>query len=68
MLQHGQAKVSASGVAASDEPFDDASNGAVPIVLVTHDTREAAMQEAVGRIAALPVVLGRPTMIRIEPG
>ncbi len=68
MLQHGQADVSTSGVAASDGTFDDASDGAVPIVLVTHDTREAAMQEAVGRIAALPVVLGRPTMIRIEPG
>ncbi len=58
MLQHGQA----------DPAPDDASQGAVPIVLVTHETREASMQEAVGRIAALAVVLDRPTMIRIEPG
>ncbi len=62
MLQHGQAE-STPGVAS-----DVASDGAVPIVLVTHETREASMQEAVGRIAALAVVLGPPTMIRIEPG
>ncbi len=63
MLQHGQDDV-APAHAASGVAFD----GAVPIVLVTHDTREAAMQEAVGRIAALSVVLDQPTMIRIEPG
>ncbi len=62
MLQHGQAE-SAPGVASHG-----ASDGAVPIVLVTHETREASMQEAVGRIAALAVVLAQPTMIRIEPG
>jgi homoserine dehydrogenase len=41
---------------------------AVPVVLTTHETSEAAMQSALGRIAALPTVLEPPTMIRIEPG
>jgi len=40
---------------------------AVPVVLTTHDTAEAAMRGAVHRIAALPTVLEPPTMIRIEP-
>ena len=39
---------------------------AVPIVLTTHETAEAAMRGAVSRIAALPTVLEPPTMIRIE--
>jgi homoserine dehydrogenase len=55
MLQHGQARS-----ATPDE--------AVPIVLVTHETGEAAMRDAIGRIAALDVVLDAPAMIRIEPG
>jgi homoserine dehydrogenase len=41
---------------------------AVPVVLVTHETREAAMRAALDRIAALDTVLEAPTMIRIEPG
>jgi homoserine dehydrogenase len=41
---------------------------AVPVVLVTHETLESAMREALTRIAALDVVLEAPTMIRIEPG
>src|SRR6201996_594403 len=40
---------------------------AVPVVLVTHETQEAAMREALARIAALDAVLEAPTMIRIEP-
>lgn len=52
MLQHGR----------------DAAEGAVPIVLVTHETAERAMQAALQRIASLDVVLARPTMIRIENG
>ncbi|MBU6425130.1 MAG: homoserine dehydrogenase [Rhodospirillales bacterium] len=40
---------------------------AVPIVLVTHETREAAVNEALTRIAALPAVLEPPALIRIEP-
>src|ERR1700722_15310540 len=40
---------------------------AVPVVLVTHETKESAMREALVRIAALNAVLEAPTMIRIEP-
>jgi homoserine dehydrogenase len=58
MLQHGQSN--ASGPAPGEK--------AVPIVLVTHQTREAAMRRAVELIAALDVVLERPMMIRIEAG
>ena len=60
MLQHGQALHAAPDAASGDE--------AVPIVLVTHRTREAAMREALDLISALDVVLERPTMIRIEAG
>ncbi len=55
MLQHGQARS-----ASPDE--------AVPIVLVTHETAETAMREAVAGIAALDVVMAPPVMIRIETG
>ncbi len=41
---------------------------AVPIVLVTHETAERAMQEAVTRIASLEIVVEPPLLIRIEPG
>ena len=40
----------------------------MPIVLVTHETREVAMQEAMARIAGLDVVVASPVMIRIEAG
>ncbi len=40
---------------------------AVPVVLVTHETRESAMRAALARIAALDAVLEDPTVIRIEP-
>ena len=40
---------------------------AVPVVLVTHETRESAMREALARIAALDAVLEEPAVIRIEP-
>jgi homoserine dehydrogenase len=39
---------------------------AVPVVLVTHETQEAAMRGALRRIAALDAVLEAPTLIRIE--
>ncbi len=39
---------------------------AVPVVLTTHDTVEAAMRRALDRIAALGSVLEPPRMIRIE--
>ncbi len=41
---------------------------AVPVVLVTHETRESAMRAALDRIAALPTVMEAPSMIRIEAG
>ncbi|MBU6497586.1 MAG: homoserine dehydrogenase, partial [Rhodospirillales bacterium] len=41
---------------------------AVPVVLVTHETGEAAMRAALARIAALDAVLEQPALIRIEPG
>ncbi len=40
---------------------------AVPIVLVTHETVEAAIGAAISRIAALDTVLEPPALIRIEP-
>lgn len=39
---------------------------AVPVVLVTHETEEAAMARALARIAALDAVMEKPTLIRIE--
>ena len=45
-----------------------APSEAVPVVLVTHETNEAAMRRALAQIAALDAVLEPPTMIRIEPG
>jgi homoserine dehydrogenase len=39
---------------------------AVPVVLTTHVTVEAAMRRALDRITALPAVLEPPRMIRIE--
>jgi homoserine dehydrogenase len=43
-----------------------AANQAVPVVLTTHETTEAAMQEALSRIGTLDAVLAPPTLIRIE--
>jgi len=45
-----------------------APGDAVPIVLVTHETRESQMREAVDRIERLESVLERPSVIRIEHG
>lgn len=39
---------------------------AVPVVIVTHEVREAALAQALARIGALQSVLEPPTMIRIE--
>jgi len=41
---------------------------AVPVVLITHDTGEAAMRAALDRIGALDAVLEPPALIRIESG
>jgi homoserine dehydrogenase len=40
----------------------------VPIVLVTHDTRESQMRTALDRIERLESVLERPALLRIEHG
>jgi len=40
---------------------------AVPIVLVTHETGEAAMRGALDQIARLDAVMEPPALIRIEP-
>jgi homoserine dehydrogenase len=41
---------------------------AVPVVLVTHETRESAMRAALDRIGALETVMEEPALIRIEAG
>ena len=41
---------------------------AVPVVLMTHETKESAMREALDRIGALPTVMEQPTLIRMEVG
>ena len=41
---------------------------AVPVVLVTHETKESAMRAAVDRINALDTVMEEPALIRIEAG
>ncbi len=41
---------------------------AVPIVLVTHETSERAMQQAARHIGTLDIVVEPPLLIRIEPG
>jgi len=40
---------------------------AVPIVLVTHETNEAAITAAIARIGKIAAVLEEPALIRIEP-
>jgi homoserine dehydrogenase len=41
---------------------------AVPVVLITHETKESAMRAALDRIGALDTVMEEPAMIRIEAG
>ncbi|MFZ0613051.1 MAG: homoserine dehydrogenase [Desulfobacterales bacterium] len=41
-------------------------NGSVPLVMLTHAAREAAVTEALSQIAALDVVSAKPVLIRIE--
>jgi len=40
---------------------------AVTVVLVTHETGESAIRQALASIAALPSVVAPPALIRIEP-
>jgi homoserine dehydrogenase len=43
-----------------------APDEAVPVVLTTHETEEAAMQRALDRIIRLKTIVEPPHMIRIE--
>lgn len=38
----------------------------VPLILMIHDATNAAMQKALGKIAKLPAVKGKPVMFRVE--
>jgi homoserine dehydrogenase len=38
----------------------------LPLILLTHDAPNAAMQKALAKIAKLPVVKGPPVMLRVE--
>lgn len=40
--------------------------GSVPLILMLHDAPNAAMRQALAKIAKLPVVKGRPVMFRVE--
>ncbi len=44
----------------------DLEGGAVPLVIVTHEARERAMQQAVGAIDALPMVTRGARLIRMQ--
>jgi len=40
--------------------------GSVPLILMSHEAPNAAMQKALAKIARLPVVKGPPMMLRVE--
>jgi homoserine dehydrogenase len=42
------------------------TNGSVPLVMLTHRAREASVNDALTKIAALDIVAGAPMVIRIE--
>jgi homoserine dehydrogenase len=44
------------------------TDGAVPLVMLTHRAREKDVQQALERIGALDVVAAKPVLIRIEDG
>ena len=50
----------------SAKPMDPASGAPVPVVMITHETTEAAIRTALERIEADGYVEERPQMIRIE--
>lgn len=47
------------------EPADDAPDGTVPVVVLTHKTREGQMKKALAGIAALDSVRAAPVTIRL---
>ena len=42
------------------------SGGSVPLIMLTHQTREAKVQEAMAEMMSLDVVTDKPVVIRIE--
>lgn len=42
------------------------ADGAVPVILTTHETTEAALNRALSRISAMSTTLGPPCVLRIE--
>ena len=57
------------GVSLESKPQRGRSRGeAVPVVLVTHETKESSMRTALDQISALGAVMEPPAMIRIEAG
>jgi homoserine dehydrogenase len=57
-----KAGISIATVAQHEKP----SKGAVPVVMRTHRTREAALSRALARIAKLSEVRAKPVVIRVE--
>jgi homoserine dehydrogenase len=58
----GDAKIGISSVIQPEGHVGDI----VPLILMIHDATNAAMNQALAKIAKLPVVKGKPVMIRVE--
>ena len=58
----GAAKI---GISSVIQP-ESQEGGSVPLILMMHDAPNAAMQQALAKIAKLPVVTAPPVMIRVE--
>ncbi len=58
----GDAKIGISSVIQPEGHVGDI----VPLILMIHDATNAAMNKALAKIAKLPVVKGKPVMIRVE--
>ncbi len=41
-------------------------NGAVSVVIMTHKAPLSAVKQAIAKVAALPCVLDKPTLMRVE--
>jgi len=59
----GQARIGISSVIQPEGHEGDS----VPLILMIHDARDAAMRKALARIARLPAVRETPVMFRVEP-
>ena len=58
----GQARI---GISSVIQP-EGHEGESVPLIFMMHDAPNSAMQKALARIEKLPVVKGKPTMIRVE--